>query len=495
MRNSYPSVVVAVALALVLQLPSPAHAGPVELLTQLTLHPSNPDVMVVRYSNGGDGLLFSEDGGSSWKMLCVSAIDRMLRSAGTISLAGDGRLLLGAFDGLYQDQGNGCGFAMDATMEGRWITDITPHPTEPNVSFLITSTGNEAENGVVQRAADGTFTDLGEKLVMQISRLRVVSNGDQLRFYQGAVAEQVMVTLDGGTETFLPRYVIRVSDDDAQTFREFNVGTLDARFRLQEIDPQNPDRIVAVIDREGENDEVLVSSNQGETFETYFELSQFGALAFAPDGRVFIGEARTITNPGASVGLWSAESLDSEPQKIGDYPVQCLAYQGATDTLFACQPYAFGKADPSSGSFTELFDFATVEEFVSCEGVDMPSTCEAQLCRDYCGPGHFAQAPVCEVYTTAFCGPCVVAMESGATSCGSAGMPAGGAGGTSGRAAAGSSAAGSGGSAELDAGTTAGRTGDGGGGGCSTRAPADGDGAAAWLSALLCVLIGRRRRR
>ena len=507
MRNSYRSVVVACTLAVFLQLPGTANAGPVEQLTQITLHPSDPDIMVVRYINGGDGMLFSRDGGMSWKLLCLSAINPMLNRGGTISLAGDGKLLLGVFDGLYQDQGNGCDFEMEPSMQGRWVTDVAQHPTDPNISFAITSTGNEAQNGIVQRSADGTFTDLGDKQVMQISRLRVVSTDSGLRFYESAVGAQVMTTLDGGVMTLLPSYIIRVSDDNAQTFRVNEYGTTDGSFRLQGVDPTDPDRIVAIIDREGVDDEVLVSSDQGAHFESYLTLTQFGALAFAPDGRVFIGEARRLADPDASSGLWSASSLAVAPQKIGDYPVQCLAWEKSTDTLFVCQPYSFGTADPGTGAFTKRFDFTTVESFITCEGVDMPAACETQLCRDYCGPGHFAQAPVCSAYTSPVCGPCLVAMEMGATSCESAGIAGVGAGGAAGRAMAGSTAAagsggmgGGGGSTALDAGTAGATGGKGGGGddgGCATRGAGLGSaaGSAAWLLGLLFVTIARRRRR
>jgi hypothetical protein len=250
--------------------------------------------------------------------------------------------------------------------------------------------------------------------MLLITRMRIVPIDSGLRIYQSAIHGTTSGMINGMAVDDLPNYVIRVSDDGAETFTEFPYGSGDgSAFRLVGVDPTNPDRIVAALDHTQENDELFVSSDRGETFTAYHTVAQIAALEFLPDGRVFIGEAANANIVDSSVGLWAAPSLDEAPQKLGDYPVQCLAYQAATDTLFACQRWSFGTVDMSSGEFTERMKFSTVEDFVTCDGVDMAATCKTQLCGDYCGLGHFAQAGVCDVYTgEQFCGPCAAAMET-----------------------------------------------------------------------------------
>jgi hypothetical protein len=517
MRTSFFAVVVSVTLFAASQLPRQVHAGPVEQLEQFAIHPSDPDVMAIRYTYGGDGVLYSDDGGASFKLLCLAAVDPALRRSGTIAFGGDGHMVMGVFDGLYEDSGAGCGWSAEASLTGTWISDLTPDPSDPGVIFLTTSKssgGGPLPNGLVRRSADGTYEPFGSQEELLITRVKIAATDNGLRFYQSAIMGMIPSTIEGMPPE-VPNYIIRVSDDDAQTFEAFPFGETDGAFRLVAVDPTNPDRIVALIDREGDSDELLVSSDRGATFSSYLEpLSNFGAITLTSDGRVFIGETGLSTDPSASVGLWSAANLDTTPQKLAEYPVRCLHHRPADDTLFVCQRWTFGTADPADGTFTETMKFTTVPDFIACDGVDMAATCETQLCRDYCGPGHFAQAPVCEAYDQQYCGPCVAAMESNGTAqcesggAGSGGSPdggvgeAGGSGSTAG-APGGSGRGGSdpGGSGQAGGGE-AGSGGESGGddddGGCSTRAAGRSAHAhaGAWLGALfaLCGLIARRRR-
>jgi MYXO-CTERM domain-containing protein len=521
MRTSLFSLVVAcaAAFAALVQLPGRALAGPVEQLAQLVLHPTNPDVMVLRYVNGGHGLLYSADGGVSFKLLCLSSIERdpPIRAIGTIALAGDGRVVMGLFDGLLLDEGGGCGFADEPSLADKWITELVVDPSDPQALYVATSktaSGGGAEpNGIYRRDADGQFAQYGTLEALLITRMRVVPMGAGQRIYQSAIHGTTSGMVSGMMVDDLPNYVIRVSDDGAQTFTEFPYGSGNgSAFRLVGADPINPDRIVAVLDHTQEDDELFLSTDRGETFVPYHSLSQLAAVEILPDGRVFLGEAASSTDPQASVGLWAAASLDEAPVKLADYPTQCLAYQAATDTLFACQRWAFGTVDMSDGAFTERMKFTTIEEFVACDGVDMADTCEMQMCGDYCGLGHFAQAGICEVYTGPFCGPCAAAMETDEPplpECEmvTAGTGGGGSGGTqdagmeAGSGAAGEDTpprAGEGGaSGSGGSGGTAGEDDDD-GGGCSCSVPGRAAGArpAAWAAGLLLALawVTRRRR-
>jgi hypothetical protein len=354
-------------------------------------------------------------------------------------------------------------------------------------------------NGIVRRDADGAYTAYGELEELLIFRLRAVENDGALRFYQGALRGEVTTMVDD-MEVIVPNYMIRVSDDEAETFREFPIVVPEGSFNLLGVDPTNPDRIVALINRsEDQMDDVLVSDDQGETFEVYMQISNFGAIAFAPDGRVWIGEKGVSTLPDSPVGLWFAESLDVTPTEIADYPVSCLGYQPATDTLYACQRREFGTV-AADGAFTELFHFLDVEEFVSCDGVDMAQMCKVPLCRDYCTFGHFARAPLCEAYEDPTCGVCVAAIERdepGPAFCSRSGLGSSGSGGSGGGSAgSGGTGTGSGGSGGGSAGSggSSGDSGGGGSSGCSLLSQPEGRRGGMLLLLAAGVLLALRRR-
>jgi MYXO-CTERM domain-containing protein len=137
--------------------------------------------------------------------------------------------------------------------------------------------------------------------------------------------------------------------------------------------------------------------------------------------------------------------------------VQCLGWAEDTKTLYACQRFWFGSVNQMSGEFTTTLRFTEVPKFVTCPGEDPAMQCKTQLCLDYCGPAHFAVAPVCSAYDQPDCGKPVAAMESegdGTTTTGSSGT--GGSTSTAGTGAAGSSVAGTGAAGAMNmAGQTA----------------------------------------
>ena len=482
------------AIALVLTLSGVAHAGPVEALVQVALHPKDPNVMVLRYEFGGEGIFVTQDGGKSWSYVCNTYIDPSTNARrGTLAVGNDGALLLGVFDGVWKGDKKGCGWALEPALLDKWVPDLAQDPTDPDMIYAITSNGDPGVlNGIVRRDGSGAWSDFGSKEEMLLTRVRAVAReGSQggLRFYESAVKGMSTVTVNVmGVDMpqMVPNYEIRVSDDNAATWEEFPVPSPEmGSFRLRAVDPSNPDRIVAWIDRDvttHNDDSVMVSSDKGKTFTEYMKVTDLGGVEIAPDGHVWIADRGATTDPDASRGLWTAANLDTAPtQLISDLSLSCLAYRPDNETLYACQLRKFGTVDQTSGAFSDLFVFDKVEHFADC-GTDMGATCEGQLCKDYCVLGHFPETPMCVVYQTASCGPCsAIPTAPGCTLTG-VNLPGGGAGGASGGSggAAGTSGPVAGGSAGVSAsagsvappaagsGGTAG-TGDKGGGkgGCS----------------------------
>jgi hypothetical protein len=405
--------VVGCGLALVLGAARAAKAGPIEELAAIAMHPTDPKVMQLRYQYGGGGFLYTADGGVSWKLMCGTMIAPGEKAEGSSVLAGDGSTLVGVFRGLWQGK-NGCGWTKPSELDGIRVSDVSNHPTDPDITFAVTGVGEEgATNGMLRRDAAGTWTEFGSRDPGIINRVRAtLLTENELRYYQSAQRGMH----DSPTGAPLPNYLIRVSDDDGNTWTESPLEVDDGTVRLEAVDPSNPDRIVVSIDRNNSPDTILVSNDQGKTFNEYLMLTDFGGLAFAPDGRIWIGDFGNPAILSAAKGLWFAPNLDTQATPLNsEFPVQCVGYQPANDTLFACKRWEFGTVDQTTGAFSSLWGFATQNEFVTCEGVDAAATCKTQLCNDYCGPLHFAKAPLCTAYNEPTCGPNADADTAGGT--------------------------------------------------------------------------------
>ncbi|MDD9937945.1 MAG: hypothetical protein OXT09_30320 [Myxococcales bacterium] len=378
-----------------------AEAGPVEELTQLAVHPGDPDVFALRYLYGGEGIFITRDGGNSFSLLCNSAIDPALTRAGPLGFGSDGTLFMGIFQGLWQDDGKTCGWNKDPQFEGQWVSDVYNDPLDPEAIYIVTSSGNEgSDNGLYRREGDGAFAQVGGLEFVLISRIRVADLGDgNRRIYQSILDGTIPGSEEiGGEPVQVPNYLVRYSEDDAATWTSFAFGEAQGTLRLQDVDPTNPDRLVATLDDGDNGTKVIVSSDRGETWSDYLDLVEFGGMTIAPDGRVWIGDAGSTSDPDGPQGIYTAENFGETPTQLtGDFPVRCLHYVDA-DTLFACQRFTAGQVSTADGRMTETFKFTEVGQFVACDGVDMLAACETQLVSAYCGVTHFPLAPVCEPY-------------------------------------------------------------------------------------------------
>jgi hypothetical protein len=388
------------ALALVLQIGEGARAHDLERLAQVALHPTDPDVMVLRFVQGGDGLFYTDDRGASWRLLCKSAIYPESALIHDAIITGDGHLLLATFTGVYEDDGHGCDWTKVAALDGRWVLDFEQHPTDPGVVFAAASDATRSAYGLLRRDASGTWSDLGSDPDRVVQRVFAAQTSTGLRLYTSALVDTLTVdNID------MQNYAIRISDDEGASWREHPFGPTDGGFRIEGVDPTNPDRLIAIVhrpERPGETleqaaDEVMVSSDQGETFTHYLVLSQSSNVAFAPDGRVWIGDLGSTRHPKATEGLWLAPDLGTRPDQIAEFPVTCLAHQPDGDTLFTCQRWWFGTVD-GEAAFSASMRFQDVEEIVECPDTDHTASCQEQLCRSYCHVEHFAQATACGVY-------------------------------------------------------------------------------------------------
>jgi MYXO-CTERM domain-containing protein len=404
---------------------SRAYAGPVEQLVEVATTPGKSDSMLVRYINGGGGLFLSTDSGKSWSLQCNSAfLGTGGRVQGPIAVLPDKTILALTSMGVAHADANGCGFKIEMPELTKNIVDFVLHPMDPTKVIAAVS-DPMGMSGLVQRGADGQWTAYGAKDALSPVGLRVGMKGSALKIYEVAVKSRMM-NADAGTT--MTEYVLRVSDDEAKTWQEYPLPAdpMMGRPRIRAVDPSNADRFVLLIDRQMTRDDVLVSKDGGKTTTKYMDVDELGGVAFAPDGRVWIGDLGTTSGSSQSRGLYAAASLEAMPTRLpmATYPVQCLGWAEDTKTLYACQRFWFGSVNQMSGELTTTLRFTDVPKFVACPGEDPAMECKAQLCLDYCGPAHFAVAPVCSAYDQPDCGKPVAAMEAegdGTTTTGTSG--------------------------------------------------------------------------
>jgi hypothetical protein len=402
-------------VALLALLATPAQAAPPEVLSQLALHPTDANRIVLAYVQGGQGLLFSEDGGRSFALRCGAAISASFtKSRVPLLLTADGEALLGTFEGLVRGDAGGCGFGDDAGLQGLQVADFAPHPTDPSIAFIVTANASDGRaTGLLRRDADGTLTPLGASgtssaesgvsasgAAISMNRLGLaVLPGGGLRFYASALE---------GDASGNYRPILRYSDDGGAIWTSREVPAADgARVLLIAVDPTNPDRVAIGLQRDSGNDRVLVSLDAGQTFEERLEIFEIGASAVAPDGRLWVGDAGGETEYSQPGGLYLLDDFSAPARELGRYPVRCLGYRALDGQLFACKRSEFGSVAPESGAFSALSSLATVGGFVACDGEALASVCKPQLCNNWCGVLHYASAPLCDAYSelNPLCGP------------------------------------------------------------------------------------------
>jgi len=365
--------------------------------------------MVLAYVQGGQGLLFSDDGGLHFALRCGAAVSSSFtKSRAPLWLTSDGAALLGTFEGLVRGSAEGCGFGMDDGLAGLQVADFARDPRDAAVTFVATANARDGQaTGLGRLDPGGTFTPLGasdtgsaEQLEVSMNRLGVAQRADAgLRFYASGLRADA-------AGDYHP--IIRHSDDDGASWVSFDVPGADgARVLLIGVDPTHPERIAIALSRDSSPDSVLVSEDAGQSFEPRLDIFELGASRVAPDGRLWVGDAGGEAEYSQPGGLYLFDDFAAPARKLATFPVRCLGYRAEPEQMFACQRSTFGRVDPQTGSFTELSSLSEVGGFVACEGEALAPVCKPQLCDNWCGVLHYASAPLCDAYAelNPLCGP------------------------------------------------------------------------------------------
>ncbi|MDB4987815.1 MAG: hypothetical protein JWN04_2993 [Myxococcaceae bacterium] len=391
-------------------------SGPVERMVEVLLSPSDPNVVVVRWGVASQGYLFSSDGGHSYKAMCSQAInadasDKILRltgvsvpSAAATLIDTHGRLVVSQTDGLWTDDGTGgCGWTQQ--LKGQWPFSVLRDPKLPDelIAVVNTYSTTDAQAHFMRRAADGvTWHELGALLPAlpgQHAYGGVMIAGRTARGTQ--LYASINVTAPGADPSTETALIVSSSDEGVTWTRGSPLPPEQASITLLAIDPNEPKRILATIQRDDAADTLLLSEDGGATFRTYQEIRETSGVVFGPDGRVYLSDAGDSTSPDAIGGLYTAAKLgDPLTQVANTSLLDCITYDPSSQKLFACVRDKVGLLDPVSGAFVAYTELNDIPALVECPGVDMAAACLTQLNAgaSWCCAGHYPFTPFCGDY-------------------------------------------------------------------------------------------------
>ena len=415
--------------------PDIAHAsGPVERMVQVLLHPTDPKVVVVRWGAASEGYLFSRDGGHTFKAMCSAVITHGVPDANEIRVLSPqdipgaaatlidtkGKLVVSQTDGLWSDDGTGCSWTKQ--LPGLWPWSIKRDPKLPEELVAIVTKLDSAamppaaETRLMRRDASGTWPDfsagipLVKPAAMQRSYpgdLLVSSTASGTQMY--AVVQVATGAITAPTTEFLVG-----STDGGKTWSDPVAVPKVEKFVLLAIDPNEPKRILAAEYGSSAPDKLVLSEDSGKTWNMYAEVQETSGVTFAPDGRLFIGDAGDAGNGTSVDGLWTAEKLGAPLTLVaGSGLLTCAQFDPTSKKLFTCKGNTFGLTDPTSGAFEKLIDFSHVPALIDCPGLDVSATCKDNFNHgaSWCCTGHYPCSPFCSAYDVtmldgrpAFCG-------------------------------------------------------------------------------------------
>ena len=185
------------------------------MLSQIALHPTDPAQIALAYVQGGQGLLFSSDGGRSFALRCGAAVSSSFtKSRAPLWLTSGGEVLLGTFEGLVRGSAGGCGFGTHDGLAGLQVADFVRDPRDAAVTFAATANARDGRaTGLVRLGADGALTPLGasdtgsdQQPGVSMNRIGVTPLPEGgLRFYASARTRTASTTPSSATRTMKER--------------------------------------------------------------------------------------------------------------------------------------------------------------------------------------------------------------------------------------------------------------------------------------------------
>jgi hypothetical protein len=385
-------------------LSSTAYASPVEYFSGLSLHPSDPKKVVLGFESGLAGLLVSSDGGKTFRMRNSQSV----RKDGSAIFPRErfpllytaSALLVGGEDGLLAGDLESCGLTQASVTPDNFANALALHPRDPDVAFIATGKGTLGQPGLFRRAKSGDITQLGQSdttpvLVRKMFAVTHAAGMEQLRIVQ------FVSPFSAGPDA------VRYSDDLGVSWTEHPIGMAsDAELSAFGVDPLDPNVFIVGLNKTANDgtdpvDEVLLSKDAGKTFAPYISgVVNAGEVAFAPDGRVWLGDR--------AGGLWQATRLGQPATKVASIAPSFLAWDTSANALLVAQKYELGRFDPKDSKYALMFRIHEVSAFVSCAGEMLRQDAQTteQMCMHFCNGTHYWYGQFCSMYNDvrAICG-------------------------------------------------------------------------------------------
>ena len=101
--------------------------------------------------------MITHDGGHSFRLDCMSyvmgerTIDSLLPE---VAYTADGHLVVATFNGLFRDDGHGCGFVRAPELSDDYVAGLTVDPTGSTTLYALTSSGGQ-QNGIFRSLDQG----------------------------------------------------------------------------------------------------------------------------------------------------------------------------------------------------------------------------------------------------------------------------------------------------------------------------------------------------
>ena len=298
------------------------------------------------------GVLFSKDGGASWRWVCEQALGFTGAWDPPIAATKDGTLYVGLMDGLRSTV-DGCSYADATELHGEMVTDLA---SDAAGLWAATSTPQKPAFLWRKRGAE-PFRRIGKGLTGFYLDTLDASPSRPPRLY---------VT---GVETGKPvaAHLFR-SDDAGVTLTELHPKLpIEGRLFLAAIDPKDDKRIlVRLLGREGSD--LLLSTDAGESFVTALHMkgSMFGFARTSDGATVWAGSGD------AEDGLYRSTDRGATFTPVAKTTIFCL--HRSADKLLTCSNpftqggYAIGASTDDGVTVLPIAQFADIAGPVSCDG-------------------------------------------------------------------------------------------------------------------------------
>lgn len=341
---------------------------------QVVIDPSDDQRIWVRTTYG---IVTTDDGGGEWRWICPQSVGfDGDKEDPPLGFMGDGTALVGTFDGLSISH-DGCDFAFDPLLEGRFAIDLVVEPSLTS-AVALSSNGVAADTFEVKlfdtSDSGQTWTEIGAAPPTDFLGLTLgVAPTDPQRIY---------LTGRDGTAGVYSGVIMR-SDDRGETWARLPVPGTDVGAALPymgAVDPNDADRVyLGIIEEEMAeivSFELLFSDDGGTSWVSIFERQEaVSGFALSPDGaKVAVG--------GLQARLWIASTADHAFSKVNEIHVRCLTWDPSG--LYACADpfidgYNLARSDDGGQTFTALSELSSPCGPPACgEGTSVGQECPAR---------------------------------------------------------------------------------------------------------------------